>query len=283
MEISFCIPTYNRAKDLKRCLESVLINNDENIEVIVQDNCSPDHTKSTVDSYNDKRLKYFRNNSNIGIANNIITVIGNASGKYVFFLADDDYLLPGAVSVLKSFLRQNNPCFMTSHTKILLEKQNRKLDYNYFANSIDKDTEITKDTVANIIMSAHILTRVCFRLDMLDYDFLKKYGSDNWYPQMLIGLQMYLKGPILYLAEALTAHIWENETYWGISPDDRKTLNQGFANIIKAIGPYLDEEMLERMLIVFFNKLNCYFEELTSLLSVKKQVELRAKYKNQEL
>jgi glycosyltransferase involved in cell wall biosynthesis len=59
MEISFCVPISNRADYLKRCLNSILVNNDDDIEVIVQNNCAPDQTKAVVDLFDDKRLKYF--------------------------------------------------------------------------------------------------------------------------------------------------------------------------------------------------------------------------------
>jgi abequosyltransferase len=68
--ISICIPTYNRKKYLKQCLDSI-VNQDcftENqIEIIISDNDSNDNTEKLVKEYqiNYKNIKYFINDNNI--------------------------------------------------------------------------------------------------------------------------------------------------------------------------------------------------------------------------
>lgn len=279
MEISFCVPTYNRADDLKRCLDSILINQDDDIEVVVQDNCSPDHTKSVIDSFSDQRLNYYRNPENIGLAKNIITIIEKATGRYIFFLTDDDYLMPDAIPKIKNFIQANDPSFFTSHAKTFLKKRNRFFDYFIFERSIDRNASASIDDTASIITSAHILTRVCFKRSQLDLAFLKKHG-DNWYPQMLVAMQMVLKGPVLYLAEPLVVHTWENATFWGVDPNETEIFNQGIVNMIGAMRPHLDVEMLEAIIIKIFTRRNDIFsEELLNMLCMERQSELRERFK----
>ena len=70
--LSLCIPTYNRADQLGVTIKSICeqseFNSTENIEIIISDNNSSDHTESVckhfVELYGE-RIKYFKNTTNI--------------------------------------------------------------------------------------------------------------------------------------------------------------------------------------------------------------------------
>lgn len=104
MLISICIPTYNRAHRLEQCLSSILsvIQIRDDVEVIVSDNCSPDNTKDVVQSFSGKmNIKYSRNENNLGFAGNFLKLFELASGKYLFFISDEDSLLDGFLKVIE--------------------------------------------------------------------------------------------------------------------------------------------------------------------------------------
>lgn len=92
---SILIPTYNRSALLINALKSVMAQDFDDFEVIVCDDCSTDDTMSVMQeiSGNDKRIKYYRNNFNLGPVENTKKLLyDHAAGKYVLFLCDDDYL-----------------------------------------------------------------------------------------------------------------------------------------------------------------------------------------------
>lgn len=91
--VSIIIPTYNRGKYIKKAIDSCLNQTYSNIEVIVVDDCSPDNTKEIVTSYEDKRVKYFRNDENSGAPYSRNRGIELSNGEFVNFLDDDDKLL----------------------------------------------------------------------------------------------------------------------------------------------------------------------------------------------
>lgn len=92
-DFSVIIPTFNRCNFLKKAIMSVLRQKNVSFEIIVSDNCSADNTPNVVREFNDKRIKYFRNKKNIGFPLNVRKCLQHISGRYVFMLSDDDFIL----------------------------------------------------------------------------------------------------------------------------------------------------------------------------------------------
>ena len=88
--VSVIIPTYNRAEYLKQAIESVLAQTYTHFELLILDNCSPDHTPEVVAQFSDPRIKYLRHQCNIGSSANWTYGIYLAKGSFLSFLADDD-------------------------------------------------------------------------------------------------------------------------------------------------------------------------------------------------
>jgi glycosyltransferase involved in cell wall biosynthesis len=89
--VSIGIPTYNRANSyLKHALRSAVNQTYKNIEIIVSDNCSPDHTESVVKEFNDPRIRFYRQKENIGPHRNCNFCLEQSRGKYFLLLLDDD-------------------------------------------------------------------------------------------------------------------------------------------------------------------------------------------------
>jgi glycosyltransferase involved in cell wall biosynthesis len=281
-KLSICIPTYNRALYLRRCLQSVLSTKDNDIEVIVQDNCSPDNTEEIVNCFGDSRVKYYKNPKNIGGVLNAISIIEKANGDFIFFLTDDDYMLPGSIEKIKVFIEKGVDCF-TSDTIMYLEKQKKANNYSYFNNDIIDCSSKDKDEITQIFLSAHIISRCCFKRDLIDMEFLKLHG-DNWYPQMLIVLLFYLRNArIGYLADPIVMHTWENETFWGISNDNSQVLHQGQVNIIMSVYPHIDEEMFNCLVHHFSLKFGYVHEDFSKVLTNENRNKILSEIKKSDI
>jgi glycosyltransferase involved in cell wall biosynthesis len=91
--ITIAIPTYNRAEFyLPQALKSALNQTYPNLEIIVSDNCSTDGTKAFISGIADPRLRYFRHDVNLGSVANFNFCVGQAKGKYLLMLHDDDLI-----------------------------------------------------------------------------------------------------------------------------------------------------------------------------------------------
>lgn len=91
-KVTVMIPTYNQAEYVGQAVRSALNQSYPNLEVIVGDDASTDSTPSIISCIKDKRLKYVRNNVNLGrVANYRNLLYNHASGDYVVNLDGDDY------------------------------------------------------------------------------------------------------------------------------------------------------------------------------------------------
>ena len=91
-KISVCIPTYNRSEFLKEAIQSVLQQSYEHFEIIIVDDGSKDNTAEVVSSFKDDRIKYFRNNENMGRPVTRNRAVKEAQNEYILWLDDDDLL-----------------------------------------------------------------------------------------------------------------------------------------------------------------------------------------------
>lgn len=92
--ISVVITTYNRCKLLERAILSVVDQTYKNLEIIVADNHSTDGTEELCKKFvqNDRRIKYYRHEKNIGMSGNATFANKQTTGKFVHVLCDDDWI-----------------------------------------------------------------------------------------------------------------------------------------------------------------------------------------------
>jgi glycosyltransferase involved in cell wall biosynthesis len=92
--VSIVLPTFNRARLIRRAIQSILDQTYVNFELIVVDDCSKDETERVVKSFPDRRIRYLRHEENKGAVAARNTGIMAARGEYVAFQDSDDEWLP---------------------------------------------------------------------------------------------------------------------------------------------------------------------------------------------
>lgn len=95
-KISVIITTYNRKEYLRQALQSIIMQHYPNIEIIVMDDASTDGTDKMLHVHykNNPNIKYIKNEVNQGPGFNRKEAFKSyASGEYILFLDDDDFLI----------------------------------------------------------------------------------------------------------------------------------------------------------------------------------------------
>jgi len=107
MKISIVTISFNQAKFLRQCIDSVLVQNYRNIEYIIVDPGSTDGSREIIDSYGDKIIRIYEKDA--GPADGLNKGFSLATGDIFYFINSDDYVLPGAfLTVANEFKRSSN-------------------------------------------------------------------------------------------------------------------------------------------------------------------------------
>ncbi len=91
-KVSFIVPCYKLGHLLAECVQSILSQSFQDLEVLIMDDCSPDQTPEVARSFDDPRVKYIRNEANLGQLRNYNKGIELSTGKYVWLISADDRL-----------------------------------------------------------------------------------------------------------------------------------------------------------------------------------------------
>lgn len=91
---SVIVPIYRRTKYLQHCLKSILDQDPgtDDMEIIVADDASPSDLRRLVHELGRGRVEYRRNRTNMGLYPSINLAIGNACGRWIHTLHDDDWV-----------------------------------------------------------------------------------------------------------------------------------------------------------------------------------------------
>lgn len=94
--VSVIMPTHNRSDLLPRACRSVLEQTYRDLELIIVDDASTDNTQEVASQLvrSDNRVRYIRNDANVGAPEARNIALTHAKGEYVAFLDDDDEWLP---------------------------------------------------------------------------------------------------------------------------------------------------------------------------------------------
>lgn len=125
MLLSICIPTFNREDKVIKQIEFILKEvkgkyND--VEVIVRDNASTQGVFERIKSrFQNEDIYIYQNDINIGLVGNLKCLNKDASGKYVWFVGDDDHLHQGIVGKVYGKLNCGKGLIFINHRAVNLK------------------------------------------------------------------------------------------------------------------------------------------------------------------
>lgn len=200
MLISIVVITYNFENIIEECLNSILSQNDTNIELIISDDCSKDKTIEVCKKWEEKnkdkfKIKILESQQNEGVVKNINKGAKETSGEWVKFLAGDDLLAENSLKNFREFIKKNQEAeviFSKVHSFFIESNQKRfkeilphdlefyKLDNKKQLNIILEENHICAPSV---IMKKNLLESMNYfdeRFKMIeDYPFWIKLLKNN--------------------------------------------------------------------------------------------------------
>lgn len=113
-KVSILIPIYKAERYIENCLQSVFEQTYDNIEYILVDDASPDHSidivNQTIRKYQEKSqsVKIIINKKNLGIAKTRNILLNNATGDYIYFVDSDDFIKNNTIELFVSTALKEN-------------------------------------------------------------------------------------------------------------------------------------------------------------------------------
>ncbi len=119
--VSIGLPVFNGAKYLAEALDSILAQTYPDFELIISDNASTDGTEEICRAYaaKDGRIRYYRNEKNLGLARNFSRVFELSSGDYFKWAAHDDVIAPDFLMKCVEVLDQDSAVVLC-HSKVTI-------------------------------------------------------------------------------------------------------------------------------------------------------------------
>ena len=124
--VSIIVPVYKVEKYLNKCVDSILDQSYQNIEVILVDDGSPDNSGKLCDEYvTNQRVKVIHQ-KNMGLSGARNTGIENSTGDYLMFIDSDDYIDKDMVKYLvKKSFETNTDIVVCDYYDVINEEINK--------------------------------------------------------------------------------------------------------------------------------------------------------------
>ncbi len=105
--VSIIMPSWNTEHFIAASISSVINQTYPNWELIIVDDCSTDKTDDVVSSFSDSRIKYIKNEKNMGAALTRNRAMREAQGEWIAFLDSDDLWMPEKLEKQIAFMENN--------------------------------------------------------------------------------------------------------------------------------------------------------------------------------
>jgi len=185
--VSIGMPVYNGENYLEESLNSIVAQTFEDFELIISDNASTDRTEEICKAYaaEDRRIRYYRNEQNLGPARNYNRVFELAKGEYFKWTAHDDLLAPEYLERCVEVL-DRNPELVLCYSRVIFideqQKQLRKSSSDLLTLSLPKPHQRFKH-YQELIFSKSKKKRASILPTETDEDKIDKHpGGDRWLP-----------------------------------------------------------------------------------------------------
>ncbi len=197
------IPSYNRVDTLLRCLKSIDTINYDMLEIIICEDKSPKgrDIEDMVNAFSKKsplKIRYYTNEKNLGFDRNLAQIINLSRGKYVMYMSDDDYFIPGQMDKMIDYLTSTNCAVVYTY---FVENKQGGMKRKYNSNWTEAKTDIG---TGELIMDFILFSGLIFRRECVVDISADRFINLNYF-QVYLGLSVlsrygasYFNIPLVY-------------------------------------------------------------------------------------
>lgn len=165
-KVTIIIPCYNVEQYIQKCINSVLSQTYNNIQIILIDDGSTDNTNEVILKLleNTENVVYIRN-KNFGVSNARNTGIKNATGEYIMFLDSDDYISKDMIkNMYRLMLGYDSDLVKCNIKKEYIEEQVTKNEKPIYSKVKYLSREDFAKTIYKKILSTETMNSSCCSL-----------------------------------------------------------------------------------------------------------------------
>jgi len=202
-KVSVCIPNYNYGAFIEDAIKSVLNQTFKDFELIIVDDCSTDNSVEIIKSFTDQRIKFIKNEKNIGRIKNINKVLSLAAGEFITLLPSDTFLTPNSIEERVKILEKDKEIGLVFSAVNIID-QNKKI-IEVYRYSVRNLIQTGREAFETLIMGNYIITssvmvrKTCYeRLGFFDEEIAPR--ARDWEMWLRIALNNY---KIAFIAKPL--------------------------------------------------------------------------------
>jgi glycosyltransferase involved in cell wall biosynthesis len=204
--VSVGLPVFNGENFISQTIASILAQTFTDFELIISDNASTDRTEAICRNYvaQDPRIRYYRNDRNLGAAANFNRVFALASSEYFKWAAHDDALAPEYLSECVKGL-DDNPSAVLCQTLIQRIGPAGEALSIYDSHLTGTASARPSERFAALVLTIHLCTEVfgVIRREALNRTWLiSAYGQAD----MTLLAELALVGPFVQIRQPLFLH-----------------------------------------------------------------------------
>lgn len=106
-KVSVLVPVYNASQFLRATINSVLHQTYTDFELILLNDYSTDNSEKIISEFHDERIRYYKNDKNLGISPSRNKLMDLAKGEYLAVLDNDDIMKPNRLEKQVMFLDEH--------------------------------------------------------------------------------------------------------------------------------------------------------------------------------
>ena len=204
---SIIIPVYNVEPFLRKCLDSVINQTYENIEILIVDDGSTDQSGMICNDYSvDSRVTVFHQ-ANRGLSAARNTALNHAKGEYLFFVDSDDFVSPTFVSDAVTVLeKENSDIVIFNYTETGMRNEEKNI-YNQIEklSAYEIKQRIISDDIGNYVWNKAYRRFLFLKL---------RFPEGEWFEDIAVMDQLFVQAKhISRLNKSLYFYRIQNTSY----------------------------------------------------------------------